>query len=363
MKHTIIIDIEKINMMDFIPTIIVGFYQKGKEKVFLQKYEQFKSHFPHADIIGCSSESNIYDTVPHLDMDGDHFCIFMCMDMQKESYSLQISNEEKDITYDKKKKYGAIVLAAEYNEYIENLVLKFQNIVEEQSLFGAIAGIDTLNTSKGTIFYNGEYLSSGVIVWLIDQEDYLLNGMSVHDFDPIGFELEVTKAEGYKLLEIENNPALDVVEDMIGTIDTHSIASFDHPFFITSERNLSYENIPLCAVHSIDRINKSIEVYKKVSAGNYLKIAIPVNRKEQEKQLAKFHKYANTNGIAFLFLCVAYRGHWGDMEHIYLMHFAKNIKIPFIGFHTLGEIGPLSRTSCSRIQNQTITLAVLSKRR
>ncbi|TET89800.1 MAG: hypothetical protein E3J96_01250 [Sulfurovum sp.] len=364
MNYAILTNIDKIDSIDFIPTVIVGFYQCGKEKLFSQYTETLKARFPEADIIGSSSESNIYDTIPHLDIDETHICTYMCIEMKKESYTLQFfsTQEKQKILVEENKKYGAIILSASYNNDLEQLITMLQKNIGQNSFFGALAGAEPSKLKEGTIFYNGEYISDGTLVWFIDQEQYLLKGISVHNFDPVGFDLEITRAEGFKIFEIENKPALDMVEEMIGTLDPQSIASYDHPFFITSDKNDKSTERPLSSMLSIDREAKTIMLYKEVSNGDKLKLAIPFNREKQEKQLRRFCDYTTSGGIAFLFVCVAYKGHWGEMEPIYLMHLAKNLRVPFVGFHSLGEIGPLNPQGFSLMQNQTLTLAVLSEK-
>ena len=133
-------------------------------------------------------------------------------------------------------------------------------------------------------------------------------------------------------------------------------------FFISSDKNDQATQTPLSSIFSIDRGAKSITLYRKISSGDKLKLAVPFSRWEQEKQLFNFTKYHTNDSIAFLFVCIAYKGHWGEMEPIYLMHVAKHLRVPFVGFHSFGEIGPLHPKDISQIQNQTLTLAVLSER-
>lgn len=365
MNYAIVTHLDQIDTIDFKPTIIVGFYQCGKEKKFSEYYEVFKDRFPNVDIIGCSSESNIYDTIPHVDTEGKHICTFMCIDIKKEAYTLQLfhTQEEQKIIMEKNRKYAALIFSPSYNSDIEHIITTLQREIGQNSFLGAVAGALSPNLEGGSIFYNGEYISEDTLVWFIDQEKYLLKGISVYDFDPVGFDLEITGADGYRILEIENKPALDMIEEMIGRLDPESIASFDHPFFITSDKNDQSSDMPLTAMRGIDRESKSIILYKKVCNGDKLKLAISFNREAQEAQLDKFCDYTVDDGIAFLFACVAYKGHWGEMEPIYLMRLAENLKVPFIGLHSLGEIGPLSPEGFSMMQNQTVTLAVLSEKK
>ena len=362
MKHKILTRLEEFDSLDFIPTLIVGFYQVGTEENFLKHYKTFKDAFPHADIIGCSSESNIYNSIPYVDIDGSHICTYMCIEMKKEHYTLQLLKEVEALSFDKEKEYAAIILSASYNHGLENTVDMLQEKIGKNSLFGAIAGTEFSSVNSGSIFYNGDYISEGTLVWLIDQAHYLLKGIAVHDFDPVGFDLEITGARDTTILEIEGKPALGMIEEMIGTLDAERIASFDHPFFIRRKENSKAGDRPLSSLSHVNREENSITIYKEVYVGDKLKLAVPLNREHQEKQLDKFTEYHTENGIGFLFVCMAHKGHWGEMEPIYLMHIAKKIEIPFMGIHSLGEVGPLNVEDFSLIQNQTITLAVLSEK-
>ena len=365
MNYAVLTNIDKIDSIDFIPTVIVGFYECGKEKLFSQYSEILKARFPDVDIIGCSSESNIYDSIPYVDVDQTHTCIYMCIEMKKESYMLQLfsAQEKQKILVEENKKYSAIILSSHYSDNLENMITVLQENIGKNGFFGAIAGAKFSNLKGGTIFYNGEYISDGILIWLIDQEDYLLKGSSMYDFDPVRFTLEITRTEGFKIIEIENQPALDMIEEIIGTLSSQSIKSYDQPFFITSfNDNDNSIKKPVSSIQSIDREAKTITLFKKVSKGDKLKLAIPFSRKKQISQLDNFSHFDTNDSIAFLFACVAYKEHWGEMESIYIMRLAKNIKIPFIGFHAFGEIGPLDPGDFSLLQNQTLTLAVLTEK-
>ncbi|AKF24265.1 hypothetical protein YH65_01785 [Sulfurovum lithotrophicum] len=366
MNYAVLTNIDQIDSIGFIPTVIVGFYESDKEKLFSQCSETLKARFPDVDIIGCSSESNIYDSIPYVDVNRTHPCIYMCIEMKKGSYKLQLfpDQEKQKIPVEKNKKYSAIVLSSRYGNALEQIIVQLQENIGKNSFFGAIAGAKSSDIKGGSIFYNGEYLSESTLVWLIDQEDYSLKGISAHDFDPVGFDLEITRTEGFKIIEIEHRPALDMIESMIGTLSLKTIESYDQPFFITpfNDHNHSFKK-PISSILSIDRKAKTITLFKKVSKGDKLKLAIPFSREKQIDQLDKFSHLVTNDSIAFLFACVAYKGHWGQMEPIYIMRLAKNIYIPFIGLHSFGEIGPLDPQDLSVLQNQTLTLAVLTEKR
>jgi len=365
MKYAIITTFDEIDSLDFTPTLIVGFYPYEKEETFFKFYNAFSTHFPHTEMIGCNGDSLIYNTTPHIDIDGTNRCIFVCLDMKKDAYSIHLlsSDETPHINTDKNLNYSAIIFESCYTNNTEKVISLLNKEPNINHFFGSISGLLSSNTTQGNVFYNGRFISNKTLLWLIDEHYYFFKGLSRHNFNPIGYSLEITHTDGYKLLEIENEPALDIIEKMIGTINPDSLLSYDHPFFITAN-NDAKNSTPLSSLLSIDREEKSITLYKKVKSGDKLKLAIPFSRKKQESQLADFNQYYAKDSIAFLFVCISYKGHWGEMEPIYLMHLAKNLNVPFIGFHSLGEIGPLSENSnsLSLMQNQTLTLAVLSER-
>ena len=180
--------------IDFIPTVILGFYKSTKKELFTANCEILKSRFPDVDIIGCSSESNLYNHSPHLDTDNMHECVFACVDMDKDSYSLQkISTDHpEDITINPKGEYRALILISSYFAKMEHILASMQEKLPPNGLFGGIAGVSDITSEIAEIYFNGEYCSNSMLLWIIDQERYLLEGVAIHHFQPVGFKMEIT---------------------------------------------------------------------------------------------------------------------------------------------------------------------------
>jgi len=364
MQYTICKDLESIKSLDFVPTVIIGFYQVGSEVQFQESFSHLKSLFPSCDVFGCSSQSNIDDCVPHIDKNSMVSCLYICINMPQIAYKIQLYTDKSQKIYSQKsKKYSAMVFSAKYHASLETLIIKLQEALGEKAFFGAISGIDLQSLEGSTLFYNGAFIDKGELIWYIDQEYYLLEGVSIHNFDPIGYELTITSAKKNIIYEIDHRPALDVLEEIIGNLSHESIASFDHPLFIHSVEGTNKDNKTLFSMKAIDRKRQSIHLFRNVFAEDKLKLAIPHRREAQERQLQGFKEYSQKDGLAFLFVCIAFMGNWGEMEPIYLMRLAKKMGMPFVGFHALGEIGVLENDSHSQLQNQTLTLAVLSERK
>jgi len=360
-----VVTCRSLDQIDFVPTVIVGFYQSEKKKIFSHHCAELQARFPQAEIFGCSSTSNLYDDSPHVDTDGSHLCVFSCMDMDPQAYTLQrISTElPGELEIDTKKRYRAIILSSSYFDGMETHLKTLQHTLGTHSLYGGIAGAASDSKSaSGDVYYRGAYWQESMLVWLIDQKKYRLSGIATHYFQPVGFEMEITAARGNTIHEIENRPALEVAEEIIGTLSPESIASFEHPFFLKQEDGIRFSEAPLCSVRGVNREQKSIDVYRNVAVHDTLKVGISLDRKAQKSQLNVFKRYKKSQAVAFVFNCVGIKENLGTMETLYLMHLKQSLRIPFVGFHTFGEIGPTHTHSSSVLHNQTIALAVLSER-
>ena len=363
MKYKIFTDIKDMDNIDFTPSIIILFYKIDKKNKLKEYYTKLKEKFQNIDTIGCSNIQNIYHTLPHIKPSFMDTISYIAISMPKKAYNIETCTKKHKNNFLSKYKsgYKAIMFSSHYNNDIEDFIYQFNETIGKDSLFGAISGTSD-SPFKGEIFYNGKFIHNGSIIWFIKSKFYDLEGISLHDFYPIDFEMEITKANDFTIYEIERKPALDMIEDVIGTIDNDSILSFDHPFFI-KPKTLQSVNIPIASMQEIDRKTKSIKLHKKVVNGDMLQLAIPFRREEQERQLSNLYKFHKKNSIGFLFLCIAYKGHWKEMEHTYIMRLANKLNIPFIGLHALGEICSIKKDDITQIQNQTITFVTLSKRK
>ena len=355
---------QEFDEIDFTPTIIVGFYRDTKKDNFAKECIALRERFGDVDIIGCSSESNIYDKTPHIDSTDSCLCTFACLDIDKDAYDVKLTSSNTPLDLDKSKysHHGAVILSSSHFEKLEDTIESLQRDLGKNSFFGAIASVTDIKTSTAEIYYNGKFYDNCVLLWLIDQERYTLEGMSAHHFQPVGFPMVATKTDGSTIYEIDNSPALDVMEDIIGNISNVTITSFDHPFFLNKNQSSDYANSPLCSLSSMNREKKSIDTYRNIPCGSKLKVGISLNKDDKNKQLARFHRFSDTKGIALLFNCVGIKANLGIMESLYLMNLKQSLKIPFVGFHSFGEIGPASTEEYSVLHNQTISLAVISQK-
>ena len=367
MKYKILVSDEDIETLDFIPTICVSFYESGNEEQLQKQYMLYKEHFPTLDMIGCSSESNIYNQTPYVDLYGKYACIFIFFDMNKEAYRIQMIDNDSLIKSNNRAlnhgaTYHAMVLTT--LEYAVPIISEVNRDIGEGFVYGAVASTSgTSDFVSDTIFYNGKFFQDFSLVWLIDDAFYFLQGLSIHTFEPVGFKMEITEANGRTIYEIENEQALDKLESIMGTLTEEGIESFDYPFFISGGKDdmLNTECV-LYSLDSIDREKKSITMYKPVQRGQTLTISVPASKKERERRILSLKHALLPDSFNFLFLCLGMKKHLGELESIYLMYLDKKLSSPFIGFHAAGEIGSLTSGEPSVLQNQTLTFVSLAEK-
>ena len=352
---------DRFDHLDLDPSMVVGFYQDIKEADFRSNYEKIIRKFPNVDIIGCSTESNIYNHIPYVDMDEKHSCVYLFLELGKDSYGIHIFEMDERIVPGEKneKKYDAIVLSSGYSTLLDEEISLLKAALDIDNLFGALAGVSG-GENGPKVFYNGEFYSDRMLILSLDKNIYRITGLSIHQFEPVGFELDITRFEKNVVYELDNRPALDVLNEIVGTITSKKIQSFSFPFFLKRANVQSFEESPLASIRDFDTADKTVTLYRNVKEQDKLKLSIPISSKEQIQRLKRFHNISNGDSVAFVFNCVGIKQYLGMMEYVYLMDLKRQLNLPFIGFHSFGEIGSLDLNGETVLHNQTISLAVLS---
>ncbi len=363
MQHYTLRDLDQddLTAIPFTPTILIGFYLSGEEERLKKQYQKLKTKFPDIDIIACSVESNIQSNFPHINPDKIQF---VCFDMRKDAYHISYVDHEKPLyALKNENNYNALFFSIYENTNIEGLLTHLKDTLGERSVYGAIAARATIDDSVSTsVFYNGKFQTkkNSTLVWFINKAYYDVQGISIHNFISVGLELAVTKSKEKIILEIENTPALDLIEDIIGELDDDGILHFEYPFFIKNQKEIS--SISLATIKSIDREAKSIELFREIHENTKIMLSIPMSRDTQDKTIEKLMQTKFNFGFSFLFTCAAFKWQWDEIERLHIMRIAKELKSNFIGCHTFGEVAPLAGSSSSYLQNQTLTLVNINEK-
>lgn len=362
MEYQIVSDSESFSAIAFSPDIAVVFYRSDCTEPMSAAYERLKAAYPQIDVIGCSAESLIDDVMPHYLPGRDRQYVFMLLKMPKAHYALTLL-ESSTFPMQLATGHSALLLTTDNHVGLESMISALQVQLGTEHVYGAIASDHVEFNGAGTLFFNGRLHRTATLIWQIDERVYSLDGQSICTFNPVGISLKITAAEGFKILEIENAPALEVIEKAVGTLSHEGLASFDYPLFIEDyDRGGDvHRRATLASLGGIDREEGSLTLMRRPRVGATLRLAVPVDRKEQKRRIEAAAESFRGCDTAFLFGCRSSWDHWGEMAPILYMHLSRTLECGFFGFHGDGEIGPRPG-DISRLQNQSMTLVTLRKR-
>ena len=364
MRQVIIKASELNKNIDFVPTVVFGFYCETDRGTFLKTAEKIKECFGDIIVIACSSSGNVFAKVPYRTNE----TVLCLMNLDADAVSLYFSNDKDEVRTppnDNNVKRDALLFYAGGGSWIQEGLQSLQEQLFGGTFFGAVTG--TLNTQKsGSLYYDGKFYEEGVLGCLIDTAKYELKGSALHDFEPAGIELLITEAEGNTIIQIEDEPALSMIERIIGTITPKRMAMYDTPFFIKNSMSNQKFECSLMSLQSIDRTTETLSLSHDIQVGSILKVAIPISNKTMQRRLLKMKNSVlprDKKGAAMFFLSSSsLPSHWHEMEVLYMMKIINQVDIPFMGLHTFGEIAPLANHNHSILRDQTLTVVSISKR-
>ena len=349
----------------FIPTIVFGFYPTDKAASFENTAETLRQRYEGVEILGSKSSGNMAGMAPYktdevvwclLDLDREAFCVAFAPDER----ALEISDKWQ------KKTKSAFLFYAVYDHCIQRKLEVVSDVLNGGAFFGAIAGGSTDTNDEGSFYCNGQFYERGVLFCLIDADRYEIRGSSLHDFEPAGIELVVTQTDGYTVTHIEDEPALFMVEQIIGQMTSSRLEMFDSPFFV-KERSAGagspYKT--LASLVSIDRKNGTLTLSRILFPGDTLKVAIPASYSSVKQRFSRVQKDlqgSTDNGVMMVLSSSVMPAHWHDMETLHIMKMIENIKLPFLGMHTASEICPVNGERRSMLQNQTLSVVILREK-
>ncbi len=353
------------NDLLFIPTIVFGFYPTDKAASFENTAETLRQRYEGVEILGSNSSGNMAGMAPYktdevvwclLDLDREAFCVAFAPDER----ALEISEKWQ------KKAKSAFLFYAVYDHCIQRKLEVVSDVLNGGSFFGVIAGGSADTNDEASFYCNGQFYERGVLFCLIDADRYEMRGSSLHDFEPAGIELVVTQTDGYTVTHIEDEPALFMVEQIIGQMTSSRLEMFDSPFFV-KERSAGagspYKT--LASLVSIDRKNGTLTLSRILFPGDTLKVAIPASYSSVKQRFSRVQKDlqgSTDNGVMMVLSSSVMPAHWHDMETLHIMKMIENIKLPFFGMHTASEICPVNGEHMSMLQNQTLSVVTLREK-
>lgn len=363
MRYEIVTEAKQLDSLDFLPTSALVFYAFDAQDGVWEMYREIKKRFPELEAFGCSGTESYHALRTKLRIDTQS-TVWVLMALRDEAASVHLYDCSGDslpvLDFEPMKEVSAILLCAMPFDSVSPMVQHVKESVGEKNVYGAVSGSERLSNADTSLFHNGVFLHNHMLIWAFDKTYYSLKGRSVHDFEPIGIELTVTKARENRICEIENKPALAMLESITGPISDESVYAFEHPLALHapySAQGCTEQNV-LASLYSVDRESNSITLFSRAVEGSKVKVSIPIQKTAMEKRRREFASAIRQkrSGIALVFSCIGIKRFWNTLAPIYyLIHIGELLDMDVVGFYSFGEIGSLSDACGAQLQNQTYT--------
>ncbi len=244
-----------------------------------------------------------------------------------------------------------------------------QELSNERQLpvVGGFAG-DNWGMEHTYQYCNGDVVSDGVAWALLSGAARLLSSVN-HGCIPVGTERTITRAEGNVIYEIDHRPVLEVLEEYMTVselADWGEAASTLSLAFKTPSSFEGYDEFMVRYIPVRDVEAGSITIPTEMSEGT----KVWTTRRDYDRMVQGVNQMADhmlhqlggaTPKLAFQFDCAG-RGAaiFQDEQKINLVTALQRRiggDIPWMGFYTYGELGPVSGYNC--FHNYTVVLVII----
>jgi hypothetical protein len=227
--------------------------------------------------------------------------------------------------------------------------------------WGGGAG-DNLAMVQTYQYCDDEVVSDGVAYALLSGEAHLASTIGI-GYIPIGGERTVTRSQGNVIYEIDGKPALEVLQEYLPDLALADDWGRYIPTFGLSFRAPSYmkdgymkdEEYLLRGINSVNTADGSVSLQTDVQEGS----SVWFSSRDKEKITTGFDRMAEQikeelggaqPKLVFHFDCCS-RGRlmFRDQEKVQLLRLFRQAvgpEVPWAGFYTYGEIGPVGKHNC-----------------
>ncbi|MBI4359157.1 MAG: FIST C-terminal domain-containing protein [Candidatus Nealsonbacteria bacterium] len=334
-------------------------------------------------LVGCSDSGEITTAGPTskrvavmaLSADNIDFVIGIGFGTDKDSHAAGVA-AAKEVKEKSTKELS--LLMAFLDGLAENgaaVVRGFQEVLGRNlPIVGGSAGDDFL-FKKTFQYYNDQIMTNAVIGIGFSGEFSFGVGVR-HGWEPIGLPMKVTKAQGSKIIKVNDRPALSVYEDYFGKKAEELVKEPIAKMAYTYPLGMSVEGSEELLIRDVVIASKEGEITcaAEIPEGSEIRLmlgdpdkAILAAREAAKGALDQLG--GRKPSAVFIFDCMARCKLLGQgirtQEEITAIQEVLGKDVPVIGFYTYGELAPLAGEvgpKCfSVFHNETMTLMVLGE--
>lgn len=210
------------------------------------------------------------------------------------------------------------------------------------TIWGGAAG-DDLMFKETFVFTNTKITNKGILMLVLNEDKILVKGRAATGMKPFGTEKVITKSEGSWILEIDNQPATDLVMKYMGeNLSPEDFKDFNlKSIFLNLIREDNSGIIRTTMGFNMD--SKGITVSGKIKTGDKFRFTFLPDfdvLTEVSQNAKQFQQSEMSEADALvMFSCIGRIDAFGPMTSEELQGIQSVYNVPMAGFFSYGEYG------------------------
>ena len=208
------------------------------EKEVLEISSFLKQELPHANIIGTTTAGEILNAKMYDKSILISFTLFQTTTVKSKLYNLQEKSDLSTIADEliQENTKALIVFSDGLKSNAEELLASLTTINPEIIIAGGRAA-DFIEFKKTFVFNHNETTENGFVIASLSGDDLIVNSDYMLNWNQIGKEMVVTKADGNVVYEIDNIHIRDLYEKYLGSEISNNLPSAGMEFPLLTMRN------------------------------------------------------------------------------------------------------------------------------
>lgn len=213
---------------------------------------------------------------------------------------------------------------------------------KEVTIWGGGAGDDLL-FKETYVFNNATITNKGILMLVLNEDKVLVKGRAASGMKPIGTEKVITKSEGSWILEIDNQPATDLVMKYMGeSLSPEDFKDFNLKLIFLKLLREDGSSI-IRSTLGFDMDTKGITVSGSIKPGDKFRFTLLPDfdvLTEVSENAKQFQETEMPEADALvMFSCIGRIDAFGPMTSEELQGVQSAYNVPMAGLFTYGEYG------------------------